>query len=136
MAINGQGAAGVMNGSVMRRGDTGGCGVAECLEDATMCLKLRPDWFKSYYRRAVALNKMGRNVEARGMCMGGLALDKDNKELRQLRDQVVSLASVRAGGACATRSRHWLVCVLAAAAPPAPCCSFLACARHLACALS
>ena len=22
----------------------------ECLEDATMCLKLRPDWFKSYYR--------------------------------------------------------------------------------------
>jgi hypothetical protein len=62
--------------------------VAESLEDATMCLKLRPDWFKAYYRRAVALNKMGRNVEARGMCMGGLALDKDNKELRQLRDQV------------------------------------------------
>ena len=22
----------------------------DCLEDATMCLKLRPDWFKSYYR--------------------------------------------------------------------------------------
>ena len=45
-------------------------------------------------RRAIALNKMGRNVEARGMCMGGLALEKDNKELRTLRDQVRDSESV------------------------------------------
>ena len=37
---------------------------------------------------------MGRNVEARGMCMGGLALEKDNKELRTLRDQVRDSESV------------------------------------------
>jgi len=54
----------------------------------TNCEHCAPHRRQAYYRRAIALNKVGRNVEARGMCAGGLALDKDNKELRQLRDQV------------------------------------------------
>ena len=57
----------------------------ECLADATTCLKLKPDWFKSYYRRALALHMMRRNVEARGLCSAGLALEPENKELKGLK---------------------------------------------------
>jgi len=73
----------------------------ECLDDATTCLKLKPDWFKAYYRRALALNKVGRNVEARGMCAGGLALEEGNKDLRTLRDQVNEPICVEFGKASA-----------------------------------
>jgi hypothetical protein len=38
--------------------------------------------------------QVGRNVEARGMCRGGLELDKDNKELRQLGDQVCTECAI------------------------------------------
>ena len=64
---------------------------SESLSDATTCVLLRPDWAKGYYRRALALSKTGSLLEGRAMCDVGLLLDKESKELQELRVQIQDL---------------------------------------------
>ena len=64
---------------------------SESLADANSCVLLRPDWAKGYYRRALALSKTGNLLEGRSMCDAGLLLDKDSKELQDLRVQIQDL---------------------------------------------
>mmetsp|Transcript_28014 Transcript_28014/g.66594 ORF Transcript_28014/g.66594 Transcript_28014/m.66594 type:complete len:470 (+) Transcript_28014:23-1432(+) len=61
----------------------------KCLEDATACLKLRPEWPKAYYRRALGLVMTGKAVEGRAMTAAGLAIDPENKELKELRKKCI-----------------------------------------------
>mmetsp|Transcript_8440 Transcript_8440/g.21887 ORF Transcript_8440/g.21887 Transcript_8440/m.21887 type:complete len:122 (-) Transcript_8440:8-373(-) len=66
----------------------------QCYDDALQCIKLRPDWPKAYYRYALALLKLGKVTESRGVCNAGLALEPGNKDMaalkRQTADKVIA----------------------------------------------
>jgi len=72
----------------------------ESLQDATTCIRLRPDWAKGYFRRALAVARDWRSTEARSMCNRGLVLDKDSKELKDLRMQCQATVSRFFSNAC------------------------------------
>mmetsp|Transcript_24633 Transcript_24633/g.47908 ORF Transcript_24633/g.47908 Transcript_24633/m.47908 type:complete len:469 (+) Transcript_24633:32-1438(+) len=61
----------------------------ECYDDALECIKLRPDWPKAYYRYALALLKIHKINESRGVCNAGLALEADNKDLLSIKKQAM-----------------------------------------------
>ena len=43
----------------------------KALADAEECIRLRPDWDKGYFRKAAALEALGRMEEVGGCCPGG-----------------------------------------------------------------
>ena len=42
---------------------------SRALSDAEECIRLNPDWDKGYFRRAAALEAMGKMQEVRGLCL-------------------------------------------------------------------
>ena len=63
----------------------------EAVKDAEFCIKLRPEWDKGYFRKAVSLEKMQRYNDALSVFEEGLRHAPDSCELKQcagtLRDE-------------------------------------------------
>ncbi|KDN66074.1 hypothetical protein CSUB01_01525 [Colletotrichum sublineola] len=65
-----------------------------CWTDCGLALRLNPRNLKAYYRSARALLKVGRIAEADDACARGLALDADNKPLRDVAQDIVKAAEL------------------------------------------
>ncbi|KAK2000127.1 TPR-like protein, partial [Colletotrichum falcatum] len=65
-----------------------------CWTDCGLALRLNPRNLKAYYRSARALLKVGRIAEADDACARGLALDPDNKPLRDVAQDIVKAAEL------------------------------------------
>ncbi|KAK2018167.1 TPR-like protein [Colletotrichum eremochloae] len=75
-----------------------------CWTDCGLALRLNPRNLKAYYRSARALLKVGRIAEADDACARGLALDADNKPLRDVAQDITLLRAALAARGIRTRT--------------------------------
>jgi len=72
---------------------------AEAETDAARALELDPTYVKAYYRRGMALSKLGRWADARDVLQQGLQLKADDKDMRAQLDKAVFALSNPDGSA-------------------------------------
>lgn len=56
---------------------------AKAAEDADLCIKVRPDWLKGYFRKGVAMQSMGNPDEAQKAFQEALRVEPNNGEVME-----------------------------------------------------
>lgn len=79
---------------------------SKALEDANLCIKVRPTWLKGYYRKGMALQSLGSFEQARKAYEEVLRIEEGNEEvmekLREIENELKKLRETTDPKSCRT----------------------------------